>query len=188
MKTRLLFILLSIIGFVSCEESLQPKPKAYLALNYEEASYKELPLTFCPYTFEVNKNVILKDAKTKQACWVNLEYPSINGTIFITYKPITDNLKELIIDGQKLPLEHTVKADEIEGDLYVNDENKTYGMLYEVKGNAASQAQFYVTDSIKHFLTGSIYFDAKPNFDSILPAAAYLKNDMRHLIETIKWK
>ena len=61
-------------------------------------------------------------------------------------------------------------------------------MFYEVDGNAASQSQFYVTDSTKHFLTGSIYFNAKPNFDSIHPAAFYLKNDIRKIMETIRWK
>jgi gliding motility-associated lipoprotein GldD len=61
-------------------------------------------------------------------------------------------------------------------------------MFYQVSGNAASQAQFYLTDSLNHFLTGSVYFEAQPNFDSILPAAAYLKNDIRHLMETVEWK
>ena len=61
-------------------------------------------------------------------------------------------------------------------------------MFYEVGGNAASQSQFYVTDSTKHFLAGSVYFYAKPNFDSILPAAEYIKNDMRSILESMKWK
>jgi len=60
-------------------------------------------------------------------------------------------------------------------------------MFYEIDGNAASQAEFYITDSTKHFLTGSLYFNQRPNFDSIMPAAAYIKKDMRHLMETLKW-
>jgi gliding motility-associated lipoprotein GldD len=61
-------------------------------------------------------------------------------------------------------------------------------MYYEVKGNAASQSQFYVTDSTKHFVTGSLYFYAKPNYDSILPAAVHLQQDIRHIIESLRWK
>ena len=61
-------------------------------------------------------------------------------------------------------------------------------MFYEVGGNAASQSQFYVTDSVNHFVTGSLYFYAKPNYDSILPAAHYLKKDIQHIMETIKWE
>jgi len=60
-------------------------------------------------------------------------------------------------------------------------------MSYEVIGNAASPSQFYVTDSIKNFLLGSVYFKTKPNYDSILPAATYLRNDMRVLMESLKW-
>ena len=61
-------------------------------------------------------------------------------------------------------------------------------MLYEIGGNAASQSQFYLTDSIRHFVTGSLYFYAKPNYDSILPASEYLKNDIKHIMESLKWK
>ena len=61
-------------------------------------------------------------------------------------------------------------------------------MFYEVTGNAASQAQFYVTDSINHFVTGSLYFYAKPNYDSIYPAANYLQKDIRRIMESMEWK
>ena len=61
-------------------------------------------------------------------------------------------------------------------------------MLYMIDGNAATQSQFYVTDSINHFVTGSVYFDAKPNFDSIYPAVIYLREDIRTIMETIKWE
>ena len=60
-------------------------------------------------------------------------------------------------------------------------------MFYMINGNAATQAEFYVTDSIRHFITGALYFEAKPNFDSIYPAVVYLRNDMRVLMETLQW-
>jgi len=57
-----------------------------------------------------------------------------------------------------------------------------------INGNAATPSQFYVTDSVHHFITGSLYFNSKPNFDSIYPAAAYLREDIRRIMETIEWK
>jgi len=36
-------------------------------------------------------------------------------------------------------------------------------------------------------LNGALYFEAKPNFDSIYPAVVYLRNDMRVLMETLRW-
>ena len=175
-----------LLVLVGCEKSYQPKPKGYLALEYPKANYKKIKLP-CPYTFEINEQVQVKASKANNPCWVDLEYPHLKGTIFITYRSVDNNLNALLIDGQKLPLQHTIKADEIEGDTYINKKNKTYGTFYQVKGDAASQAQFYLTDSVNHFLTGSIYFKTQPNFDSIIPAADYLANDIRRIMETTKW-
>lgn len=175
-----------MFGLFGCEDKQQPKPKGFLNLEYPESEYEVLSGN-CSYVFEKNVYAEAQNPKGGKECWLNLEYELLNGTIFITYQPIRNNLDSLLRDAQKLPLQHTIKADAIEGDTYLNPYNNTYGMFYEVSGNAASQAQFYLTDSVNHFLTGSVYFEAKPNFDSILPAAAYLKKDIRHLMETVRW-
>ena len=172
---------------VSCGNEVQPKPKAMLALNYPLPEYRPVNLN-CPYTFEKNRQAEITPSKSRNGCWINLNYPLLNGTIFITYQPVRNNLDSLLRDAQKLPLEHTIKADAIEGDVYTNDLHKVYGMFYELQGDAASQAQFYITDSTAHFLTGAVYFNTKPNYDSIYPAADYIKQDMRHLMETIRWQ
>lgn len=185
MKKLIFLILLG--GLLSCGEEVQPKPGAFLALEYPQPDY-QLYKSGCTYSFEKNTMARVEPSRADQRCWVNLEYDQLNGTIFITYQPVSNNLDSLLTDAQKLPLQHTIKADAIEGAVYTNEFHRTYGMFYEVSGNAASQAQFYLTDSVNHFLTGSVYFDAQPNFDSILPAAAYLKRDMRHLMETVEWQ
>lgn len=182
-------IFLAFLGvLISCGEEVQPKPKAYLALEYPEAEYSVFSKKNCPYSFEKNTIAFVKPSRVGNECWINLEYGDLKGTIFITYQPVRNNLDSLLSDAQKLPLQHTIKADAIEGSVYSNTFNRTYGMFYQVLGNAASQAQFYLTDSTSHFLTGSVYFEAQPNFDSILPAAAYLKKDIRHLMETVEWQ
>lgn len=172
---------------VSCAESPQPKPAGFLALEYPVATYESV-IHDCPYQFEKNSVARISKSRGANPCWVNLDYREMNATIFITYQQVQNNLDSLLSDAQKLPLQHTIKADAIEGDMYMNDYNKTYGMFYEVTGDAASQAQFYLTDSTRHFLTGSIYFNVEPNFDSISPAAHYLKQDMRHLMESLHWR
>jgi gliding motility-associated lipoprotein GldD len=112
----------------------------------------------------------------------------MKGSIYINYKPVNGNLDKLLLDAQKLSYEHVVKADGIYEEPIVNEAYKVFGMYYEVKGNAASQSQFYATDSTKHFVTGSLYFYVKPNYDSILPAAVYLQKDIRKIIESLRWK
>lgn len=184
---RLLFILIIALFLTSCKDDTLPKPKAFLALEYPGPEYAAVDFG-CPYNFEKNEIANINAAKGRNPCWLNLDYPLLDATLFITYQRVNGNLDSLLMDAQRLPLQHTIKADFIEGDIYINPDKKTYGMFYEVEGNAASQAQFYITDSTAHFITGSLYFNQKPNFDSIMPAAAYLKQDIKHLMETLEWQ
>ncbi len=177
------FAFVASIVLASCGEDTLPKPKAFLSLEYPSPQYKNIQSP-CPYTFQKNA---LGSVNFKSDCNAVVEYPKLNGTLYLTYRKVNNNINSLLQDAQKLTYEHTRKADNILEEKYVNKEQGVYGMFYDVSGNAASQSQFYVTDSTKHFITGSIYFNVKPNYDSIFPAAAYLKNDIRHLMETIEW-
>ena len=193
MVKKISFILL-ILLCVSCGEDYVPKPKAELRLEYPKAKYVDANLEL-PFTFDKNllaTKVVSKalSAPTK-SYGVNLEYPALKGTIFLTYKAIDNNknnLRAFLRDAQKFTLEHTKKADEIPAYPFEDNRRKVYGVLSEVKGNVASPAQFYVTDSINHFLTGYLYFKAKPNYDSILTAANYLQKDIKRIMESVTWK
>lgn len=190
---RYLFLFIFFLC-VSCGEDYKPKPKAFLRLEYPEAKYVTSNLEV-PFTFETNllarKISMEKIEAPTESYGINLEYPSLRGTIFLTYKAVEGNHKNLesfLRDAQKFTLEHTKKADEIPVTPYENMQKKVFGALSEVKGNVASPVQFYVTDSVNHFLTGSLYFYARPNYDSILPAANYLQKDIIYMMETISWK
>ncbi|MDO5978502.1 gliding motility lipoprotein GldD [Flavivirga spongiicola] len=187
-------LIIGVLMLVSCGENYVPKPKAYLRLDYPRAKYIEAKIDV-PFTFETNMLATKINSKnvgaTTKSYGLNLEYPTLKGTIFLTYKAIENdkkNLASFLRDARKFTEKHMAKADEIPEYPYVNKEKKVYGSFVEVKGNVASPAQFYVTDSVNHFLTGSLYFYAKPNYDSILPAADYLQKDIKHIMETIKWK
>ncbi|MCL6462777.1 MAG: gliding motility lipoprotein GldD [Flavobacterium micromati] len=168
----------------SCKEEVLPKPSSYLRLDYAEAKYSNFE-NECPFTFEMNADAIVKKGKN---CDLTITYPKMKATIYLTYKPVNKNINNLLRDAQKLTFEHVIKADDILEQPYLNPDKKVYGMFYQVEGNAATNSQFYATDSTKHFVTGSVYFYAKPNYDSIMPAASYIKNDMQRLMETLKWK
>lgn len=182
-NNRILGVLFLVLTMVGCKEDYLPKPKAMLRLEYSGS--ESTLLNTDNFEFEYNKQARIK-SQNKEA--LTLDYPKMKGSIFITYKRIDTNLNKLLIDAQKLSYEHVVKADNILEQPFINANDKVYGMFYEVKGDAASQAQFYVTDSTQHFVTGSLYFYAKPNYDSILPAAVYLQKDIRKIMETLKWK
>ena len=178
----------------SCGNDFVPKPKAYLRLEYPKADYVTTDLNL-PFSFEKNRlatKLSLRNISgTTESYGVDIEYPTLKGTVFLTYKSIQnnrDNLISFLRDAQNFTQKHTIKADEIIEESYENKSKNAYGMFYKVGGNAASQSQFYVTDSVNHFLTGSLYFYAKPNYDSIFPAASYLEKDIKHIMETLEWK
>lgn len=179
-------------SIISCADDPLPKPKAFLRLEYPTPEYSKVDLPL-PFTFERNSYSEsisnIKADGVNNVFGVNINYPELKGTIYLTYKKVeNDNLNSLLLDAQNLTQKHTIKADEIESVVFENPNNRVFGMFYEVGGNAASQSQFYVTDSLHHFLSGSLYFYAKPNYDSIYPAAVYLKNDIKHIMETINWQ
>ncbi|WP_339755729.1 gliding motility lipoprotein GldD [uncultured Winogradskyella sp.] len=185
-------IVLPLLSFfvLGCGDDPLPKPKAYLRLEYPEALYEKASIPL-PFSFEKNKlTESIGSVKTSNdAIGIDVKYPSLKATIYLTYKKVEkDNLNNLLRDAQNLTQKHTIKADEISSNFFENKEEKVYGMLYEIGGDAASQSQFYVTDSINHFVRGSLYFYTKPNYDSIYPAAEYLKKDIKRIMESIEWK
>ena len=175
---------IGLCAIIGCKDDVLPKPSGYLRLDYSEAHYANFQ-NKCPFIFETNSAAVIE---AKSDCNFTISYPKMKATIYLTYKPVANNMNELLRDAQKLTFEHVIKADEIIEQPYLNSKRKVYGMFYQVDGNAATNSQFYVTDSTHHFITGSVYFYAKPNFDSIMPAASYIKNDMQHIIETLQWK
>lgn len=181
---KMMLVFFSLILFSACKDEVLPKPSSYLRLDYPMAQYDNFE-NKCPFSFQINSKAIIKG---EPDCGFTINYPKMKATIYLTYKPVNNDLNKLLKDAQKLTFEHVIKADDILEQPYLNPQKKVYGMFYQVDGNAATNSQFYVTDSTKHFLTASLYFYAKPNFDSIMPAASYIKNDMQRLMETLEWK
>jgi gliding motility-associated lipoprotein GldD len=62
-----------------------------------------------------------------------------------------------------------------------------YGILYDIKGDAASNTQFFLTDSTHNFIRGALYFEVHPNKDSLAPVLEFINKDLVHLIETFEW-
>ncbi|MBX9887991.1 MAG: gliding motility lipoprotein GldD [Flavobacteriaceae bacterium] len=184
---RLLIVIVGFVGLLSassCKDDVLPKPASYLRLDYPIAKYADFENN-CPFTFEMNADAIIKAEKD---CGFTITYPKMKATIYLNYQPVNNDINALLKDAQTLTYKHVIKADDILEQPYLNPDKKVYGMFYQVNGNAATNSQFYATDSTKHFVQGTVYFYAKPNFDSIMPAASYIKNDMQRLLETLKWK
>ena len=179
-----LSIFFVLLFFSSCDDAVLPKPTAYLSLEYPKKEYKNLSLVR-PYSFDILKNtVVIDDANN----WLKITYPNLKASIDITYRPVNNNLKELLTEAEKLVFKHAVKAEQIIPKDFVNPEKRVFGSIYEITGNSASHLQFHMTDSTHNFIKGSLYFYVKPNYDSILPAVNYIKEDVLRLVETLEWK
>lgn len=174
------------IVMVACT-NYTPKPMGYfrIALMEKEYAYTQANM---PYTFEYPTNVARIRLHKNNPLWMNIEYPTYNAKIHCSYLPIKDNFYEISEDTRAFVYKHSVKADAITQQVFENDEAKVYGVLYEIKGNVASSLQFTLTDSTTHYFRGAVYFNNRPNNDSIAPVLSYIREDVVRMMETMQWK
>jgi gliding motility-associated lipoprotein GldD len=157
-----------------------------------ERSYSVLDSVY-PYTFEYPgyAQITNDPLSPSETNWINIAMPSFRGKIHISYKAISNkqNLTTYTEDARTLALKHMPKASGIKQIVIKDNARKVYGLVYEINGlGTASPYQFYLTDSTRHFLRGALYFDVIPNNDSLAPVITYVKTDIQHLIETLRWK
>ncbi len=143
----------------------------------------------CPFTFEIpTYATALPDTNgLSQACWYYLILPRFNGQIYLTYKKLENDLPQLLDNTRTLVYKHTARASSIDENVFHYADGVS-GVIYDIGGDAASPLQFFATDSTHHFLRGAVYFNSLPNADSIAPVEAYLRADIEHLLQSLKWK
>lgn len=179
---------------ISCNSDFTPKPKGYFKIDFPKKQYQVFQQAGYPYTFEypVYANVI-KDSSffgeaTENPWWINIDYPQFNGRVHVSYKQIGLNkLDKLVNDAFTMTNKHNLKAYSIDDSIIVTP-NNIHGMFFKVSGNVATANQFFLTDSATHFLRGALYFDATPNEDSLGIVNRFVLDDLKHMINTFKWK
>lgn len=174
----------------SCQQAYSPKPHAYYRIDFPERGYRQYD-GGCPFTFEYPVyGILASDVRpTSGPCWMNIHFPKYKGTVHLTYLEINNNFDELIEDDWDMVYKKIAqKADAVDDYPYVGSEMNVFGMLHDIRGNAASQVMFFVTDSVKNYLRGSLYFSTRPNYDSLAPAIAFFREDIIHLMESVRWK
>jgi gliding motility-associated lipoprotein GldD len=183
------FIVLIYICLISCSGDYSPRPRGYFRIDFPEKDYI-LYDGNCPYSFMYPRFAAIVDDESRLArpCWINIDFPKFNGRLHISYIPVDNNIVDMMEDSRKLAFRHAVKADAIDEKLFINRQERVYGVLFDIKGNSASSLQFYLTDSTRHFFRGALYFSVQPNKDSLSPVIDYFREDILHLIETFTWK
>jgi len=195
--TRAALLIFTLLAISSCRpETYTPKPRGYAKTEFPEHNYRRFNEPGFPYSFEypvygrIIKDTLFFGQKPENPYWINIDFPTVGGTIYMSYKQITPQqpLAKLIEDAHEMSFTaHSKRADYIGDSSFYIPSNNVFGLLYDVGGNAASAHQFIATDSAKHFIRGALYFDVTPNADSLKPANDFLKQDIIHLLQTLQW-
>ncbi len=193
-KNGFLFVLMICLGWAACNSDYTAKPKGYFKIDFPKKKYQVFNQPGYPYSFEypvyatVTKDTSFFGDAPENPWWINIEYPEFNGTVHVSYKQIGPNkFDKLVTDAYTMTNKHTLKAYSIEDSLMTTP-NNIHGIFFKVGGNVATANQFFLTDTTKHFLRGAMYFDATPNEDSLGVVNKFVLDDLKHMINTFKWK
>ncbi|UHG90758.1 gliding motility lipoprotein GldD [Spirosoma oryzicola] len=192
---RYLFIGLVGLFAAACgskdSENYTPKPKGYPRFDLPATQYTLLAPTH-PYQFEYNKVArILPDTFARsEPDWIFINYPAYHASVQLTYKPVNNNinrLRSMLEDSYKLAARHNIKAYAIE-EKKVRLKSGLEASIIDLSGDVPSQVQFITTDSTRHFLRGALYFNTATENDSLQPVIQYIRKDIIHLLNTLKWR
>jgi len=194
------FLILVIVLFITAcsgEGDYAPKPRGYYRINFPERNYQRYTSNN-PFTFDYPKYATMERDSVSRSTGklinmqtlLNMQFPQFNATLHLSYETIPNKkiFDELVEDAHKFAFKHTVKATSIDEAVIRYPERKVYGIYYTIDGNAASSVQFYLTDSVKNYLRGALYFNSEPRLDSIQPVLNFVKQDVDRMIKSFKWK
>lgn len=173
-----------LLGACNNDDNYVPKPSTYLALNLPERTY-ETYVDTCGYQF--NKPSYFNMKNVDNSCKRDIELTSMNGVIHLGVMRLDTTLNEYINYAIDKVGEHKIKASAILDTSFIRSEDRVFGTLFELQGNVASPFQFYLTDSTDRFVSGAVYFNVRPNYDSIKPALNFVKKDLYEFMETLEW-
>ena len=200
MKKNSFWLLLAsvILGLMaSCEEFTPvPKPRAYPRVVYPEKAYKPFEEGYCNFTFDmpvyakIEQDTAYFDEKPKDECWFDIAVPALNAKIYCSYYPIHNptDFDKFVSDAFEMTNKHTVKATYIDERPIHRNADRVHGVVFQVDGPAASSYQFFLTDSTRHFVRGSLYFNTVTRPDSLAPVAAFMREDLDRMVATLKWR
>lgn len=187
----ILFFLVSCGRKNSDSQDFSPKPKGYNRIDLPQVGYQKMTEKH-PYNFEYSKYAqLLPDTFARaEPHWIYIDYPEFDANVQLTYKPLNGDmtrLQNMIGDSRKLSFKHNVKAYSIQEKIY-NAPSGNKANIIDLEGEVPSQVQFYMTDSSKHFLRGALYFKTSTQNDSLAPVIQFIRNDIIHLVNTLKWQ
>lgn len=167
-----------------------PKPRGYVRIEPPEATYEPFAADHLPYRFNLSQlAVVEKPAAGESAAGILLAYPTLGATLYGSYLSLpAGRLETALADCRKLVAREAALASGVTEKAYSNPEHQVYGSLFLLEGDVASPVQFMLTDSISRLFRGALYYDCRPNADSLAPLTSYLSRDVIEFIQSFNWK
>jgi gliding motility-associated lipoprotein GldD len=191
MNRILVIFIISFIIYACKDEIPIPKPPTYLRTELPEHTYR-IVSNNCPYELKLAEIYNYKPCIFEKSnfCMQQIDLGPLNGSLFLYYLniPSKDSLPSIINYANDKVDEHKIKADKIDFRQLIDKDKRVFGTFFELKGNVATNFQFYLTDSINHFVRGEVLLNCRPNYDSLRPTLEYLKLDLLELVQNFKWK
>jgi gliding motility-associated lipoprotein GldD len=187
MRSEARIAALAAVLLVACRPDPVPKPRGYFRIDLAPKTYA-VWAGGCPFEMEVPGEAHMVERTDPGAsCWFDLTYPRHKATVHLTYRPVDGMLAQHIEDAHGFKGKHEAVAARILSERVLRDSSRVFGTLFNVDGDVASPMVFYLTDSTDHFLYGALYFQARPNADSLAPVTQRIREDVRHLAATLRW-
>jgi len=198
---------------LSCNSPYVSKKRGYFNIDFPDRKYQLFNEPGFPYSFEypiyakILQDTTYFDNNPENSYWRNIDFPQFHSRIFLSYKVIGGNamykvkqpnggykdsfsinlFDKMVADAFTLTNKNDVVSNSIKDSL-IQTPNGVSGVFFKVGGNAATSKQFFLTDTVKNFIRGALYFDVTPNADSLKPVQDFLQKDMDYIISTFKWK
>lgn len=187
---KLLVLLFFLLVMMSCEKTWFPKPPGYNKIDLPKHAYNRLARGY-PYELDFSTASLVEpdSFNLSEKAWINLNYQDFGAKVHLTYKKIdgeTTKFETLSNDAFKLTAKHQIKAYGIEEGILITPNGYT-AVVAELSGEVPTQFQFFVTDSTDHFLRGALYFNTAMKNDSLAPVIEYIKIDMTHLMNSVRF-
>lgn len=180
-----------IWGVVACDSHYSPKPRGFFRIEFPDHTY-QLYESGCPFSFEFSKYAFIEAdrSQTAKTCWMDVVYPEFNARLHLSYFHFghPQEFSALLEDAHKFAFSHVAQASTIEQTRIHSPDHAVYGIWYDIGGNVASNVQFFVTDSSRHYLRAALYFNENPRIDSIQPVLDFLRVDIERMVESWHWQ
>lgn len=171
----------------ACTEDHVPKPHGYFRIDLPEQSYTPWQEPGVLTAERPTYSTVRETRRSEGSRWYDLSFPGQRGIVHLTWSPVNDQLDQMIEDAHTFKDKHGSVAARIRSSRVLRDSSRVFGTLFEVDGDAASPMVFYLTDSTDNFLYGALYFNSRPNGDSLAPVTERIRADIKHLAETLVW-